>query len=131
MGNSSALTVVKNAWDRWVAGDLDGVLGLCSPDCVLINSGRSQVSGQSAGVDAIRDWAQRVFELCEGTYKSTPIDFAEADETTVLVSFRLEAHRNDASVNQLVLERWELEDGKAVSCHNVYSDQYEFDAFFK
>ena len=131
MGSSSAVTVVQSVWDRWVAGDLDGALELCKPDCLLINSGRSQVSGESAGVDAIRDWALRIFELCEGTYKSTPIDFAEANETTVLVSFRLEAQRADASINQLALERWQVEDGKAASCHNIYSDQYELDAFFK
>ena len=131
MAQSPALTVVEKAWDCWVAGDLDGMLGYFNPDAVLINSGRSRVSGEVRGHDAIRDWAHRVFEIAEGSFKAAPTEMAEVNETTVLVCFGAEAHRADASINQIALQRVVLEGGKVSSVQNIYADQYEVDAFFK
>jgi ketosteroid isomerase-like protein len=131
MDKSEALAVVEKAWDRWVAGDLDGLLEYFNPDGVLITSGRSQVSGEARGHDAIRDWAHRIFELAEGNFKAAPTEMAAVNETTVLVRFGVEAHRADTSINQFELQRVALENGKVAEVYNIYADQYEFDAFFK
>lgn len=131
MDKSEALTIVEKAWDCWVAGDVDGLLGYFNPDGVLITSGRSQVSGEVRGHDAIRDWARRVFELAEGDFKAAPTEMAAVNESTVLVRFGVKAHRADASIDSFALQRVVLENGKCASVHNVYADQYEFDAFFK
>lgn len=131
MDNSEALSVVQKAWDCWVAGDLDGLLGYFHPDGVLITTGRSQISGPVRGHDAIRDWAHRVFELAEGDFKAAPTEMAAVNDTTVLVRFGVEAHRADASINQFALQRCTLENGKLAEVYNVYADPYELDAFFK
>lgn len=131
MDKSEAVTVVQKAWDCWVAGDLDGLLGYFTPDCVLITSGRSQVSGEVRGHDAIREWAHRLFALAEGDFKAAPTEMAAVNESTILVRFGVEAHRADASINSFALQRITMENGKCASIHNVYADQYEFDAFFK
>ena len=131
MDKSEAVTVVQKAWDCRVAGDLDGLLGYFTPDCVLITSGRSQVSGEVRGHDAIREWAHRLFALAEGDFKAAPTEMAAVNESTILVRFGVEAHRADASINSFALQRITMENGKCASIHNVYADQYEFDAFFK
>lgn len=131
MAKSATLAAVENAWDRWVAGDLDGMLEYFNPDGVLIISGRSQLSGEFRGHDAIRDWAHQIFELSEGTMKAAPTEMAEVNESTVLVSFGMEAHRGGASINQVALQRVLVRDGKVASVHNFHADQYEFDAFYK
>jgi ketosteroid isomerase-like protein len=131
MGKSEALTTVEKAWDCWVAGDLDGLIGYFNPDGVLITSGRSQVSGEIRVHDAIRDWAHRLFELAEGDFKAAPTEMAAVNESTVLVRFAVKAHRAGASIDSFALQRVTLENDKLASVHNVYADQYEFDAFFK
>jgi ketosteroid isomerase-like protein len=131
MDKSEAVTVVQKAWDCWVAGDLDGLLGYFTPDCVLITSGRSQVSGEVRGHDAIREWAHRLFAVAEGDFKAAPTEMAAVNESTILVRFGVEAHRGDASIDSFALQRITMEKGKCASIHNVYADQYEFDAFFK
>jgi ketosteroid isomerase-like protein len=131
MDKSEALAIVEKAWDRWVAGDLDGLLEYFNPDGVLITSGRSQVSGEARGHDAIRDWAHRLFQIAEGDFKAAPTEMAAVNDTTVLVRFGVEAHRADASINHFALQRVSFENGKLAEVYNVYADQYQFDAFFK
>jgi ketosteroid isomerase-like protein len=65
MMNTSAKEVATTAWDRWVAGDLEGFFALWKPDGVWTNAGRSSVSGSQHGVPAMMEFVKRVFELSE------------------------------------------------------------------
>ncbi len=130
MADQSALAVVEQAWDRWVAADLEGFVALWHADGVWTMPGQSQVSGEWRGHDEIVKVAQLVFEVSGGTLKAAPIELAAAGGDSVLGYFHFEASRAGASVNQDALQRFVVRDGKIVSLHNMFADVAAADAFF-
>ena len=71
MADQSALAVVEEAWDRWVAGDLEGFLALWHDDGVWTMPGQSQVSGAWRGHEEITKVAQLVYSVSGGTLQSS------------------------------------------------------------
>ena len=93
MADRTALAVVQEAWEKWVAGDLEGFLGLWKPSGVWTQSGHSRVSGSFRGVEEMAKMAQVLFEVSDGTLKGRPIELAAAGEESVLGYFHVEAQR--------------------------------------
>ena len=126
-----ALAVVKEAWDRWMAADMDGFLALWHQDGVLTMQGHSQISGERRGHDAIAKWAQTVFEVSGGTITARPLELAAGGPDSVLGCFHVEASRPGATIDQDGLQRIVVRDGKIASLHNLFTDVDEIDAFYK
>jgi ketosteroid isomerase-like protein len=131
MADRTALAVVQEAWEKWIAGDLEGFLALWDPSGVWTQSGHSRVSGSYHGVEEIAKMAQVVFEVSEGTLKAHPIELAAAGEESVLGYMHAEAQRPGATINQDAMQRFVVRNGKIVSLHNVFTNQDEIDAFYK
>ncbi len=131
MADSGALGVVKVAWEKWVAGDLDGFVKLWAPDGVWTLPGQNRISGRFQGHEQIAEVARLAFEISGGTLKAEPIELAASGEDSVLGYFHLEAQRPGASINQNALQRWVIRESKIVSLDNVYPDTPETDEFFK
>jgi ketosteroid isomerase-like protein len=131
MADSSPLAVAREAWDKWVAADLEGFLSLWDPTGVWTNAGNSQISGTRRGHDEIAKVAQIVFEVSGGTFKARPIELAAAGEDSVLGYFHAEAQRPGATIDQDGLQRFVVRNGKIVSLHNLFTNQDEADAFYK
>ena len=87
MADESALAVARQAWDRWVAADLEGFLALWAADGVWTMQGHSQISGTWQGPDEIAKVAQTAFEVSGGTLKARPIELAAAGADSVLAIF--------------------------------------------
>ena len=131
MADRTALAIVQEAWEKWVAGDLEGFLGLWEPSGVWTQSGHSRVSGSFQGVEEMAKMAQVVFEVSEGTLKAQPIELAAAGEESVLGYFHAEGQRPGATINQDAMQRVVVRNGKIVSVLNVLINQDEVDAFYK
>ena len=131
MTETSALTVVQQAWDRWMAVDLEGFLALWDADGVWTMPGHSQISGTWRGHDEIAKVAQIAFEVSGGTLQAHPIELAAAGEDAVLGYFHVEASRADASLDQDGLQRFVVRDGKIISLHNMFADVAAADAFYQ
>jgi ketosteroid isomerase-like protein len=131
MTEPSALAVAQQAWERWVAVDLEGFLALWDADGVWTMPGNSQIAGTWRGHDEIAKVAQTAFEVSGGTLKSHPIELAAAGDDSVLGYFHVEASRADASLDQDGLQRFVVRDGKIVSLHNLFADLAAADAFFQ
>ena len=131
MADTTALAVVQEAWDKWVAADLDGFVKLFDPDGVWTNAGHNRVSGPRRGHAEITKVAQLVFEISGGTLKAQPIELAASDENSVLGYFQLDAERPGATIHQNGLQKWVVRKGKVVSLDNAFLDQGEVDRFFK
>ena len=131
MTDATPLAVARDAWDKWVAGDLEGFLGLWNPNGVWTNSGHSQVSGARQGTDEIAKVAQTVFEVSGGTFKARPVELASGGEDSVLGYFHMEAERTGATIDQFGLQRMVVRDGKILALDNVFSNQDEFDVFYQ
>src|SRR5262245_2443096 len=120
MTESAALTVVQQAWDCWVAGDLDGFLAVWDADGVWTMPGNSQLSGQWRGLDQIKRVAEIAFEGSGGTLEARPIELVSAGDESVLGYFHFTASRPDASLDQDALQRWVVRDAKVVSMQNMF-----------
>ena len=131
MADESALAVAQQAWDRWVAADLEGFLALWDADGVWTMQGHSQISGTWHGPDEIAKVAQTVFEVSGGTLKARPIELAAAGADSVLCYFHVEASRPDATLDQDALQRFVVRNGKIASLHNLFTDVDQVDAFYK
>jgi uncharacterized protein (TIGR02246 family) len=131
MAEESALAVVEQAWDRWVAADLDGFLALWDPDGVWTMPGNSQLSGEWRGLDQIARVAQIAFEVSGGTLQARPIELAAAGDESVLGYFHFVASRSGASLDQDGLQRFVVRGGKIVSLHNMFADVAAADDFYR
>ena len=131
MADESALDVAQQAWDRWVAADLEGFLALWDADGVWMMQGHSQISGSWRGLDEIAKVAQTAFEVSGGTLKARPIELAAAGADSVLGYFHVKASRPDAALDQDALQRFVVRNGKIASLHNLFTDVDEVDAFYK
>jgi hypothetical protein len=60
MADRTALALVQEAWDKWLAADLEGFLGLWDPSG-LTNACHSQISGPTGGLEGIAKPAQIIF----------------------------------------------------------------------
>ena len=131
MTDTSPLAIAQNAWEKWMASDLDAFVSLWDPAGVWTQSGHSQMSGSFRGHDGIIKLAQTVFEISGGTAKAHPIELVASGDDAVLGYAHVEATRPGATLNQDVLQRFVIQNGRIVSLHNLYYDQDEADAFFK
>jgi uncharacterized protein len=131
MTESGALAVVQQAWDCWVAGDLDGFLAVWDGDGVWTMPGNSQLSGQWRGLEQIRKVAEIAFEVSGGTLEARPIEVVSAGDESVLGYFHFTASRPDASLDQDALQRWVVRGAKVVSMQNMFADVAAVDAFYR
>jgi uncharacterized protein (TIGR02246 family) len=131
MADDSALAIAQQAWDRWVAEDLEGFLALWDSDGVWTLPGQSRISGQWRGVDQIAQAAQIAFEVSGGTLKAHPIELVASGPDSVLGYFHFVASRPDASLDQDGLQRFVVRNGKIASLDNMFADVAAADAFYK
>ena len=87
MADESALDVAQQAWDRWVAADLEGFLALWDADGVWTMQGHSRILGSWRGLAEIAKAAQTAFEVSGGTLKAHPIELAAAGPTRCWATF--------------------------------------------
>jgi len=130
MGDRSPLSVAQQAWDCWVAADLEGFLSLWDDDGVWTNAGHSKISGPRRGHQEIGDVARTVFEVSGGTFAARPRDLVAVGDDSVLGFFHMTAERDGMTLDQNALQRMVVRDGKIVSLDNMFSDEAAMDAFF-
>jgi ketosteroid isomerase-like protein len=130
MADDSALSVAQQAWDRWIAADLDGFIGLWDPSGVWTMPGHSQIAGVWRGHDEIRKVAQIAFEVSAGTMEASPLELAATGDV-VLGRFHVKASRPGATLDQDALQRFEIRGGKMASLLNLWTDIEQMDNFFR
>jgi ketosteroid isomerase-like protein len=125
-----ALQVAQQAWECWVAADLDGFIALWDEDGVWTNAGHSRISGPRQGHQAIGDVARTVFELSGGTFKAHPVELVASGDNTVLGRFHMVAERDGVVLDQDGMQRMVVRGGKLVTLDNLFSDERAMDDFF-
>lgn len=122
MASSDALAVATEAWDRWMAGDIEGFLESMAPDGVVTLPGTAPTSGVFEGRDAIGGWAQSLFELSSGTIDGRVETLADAGDGIVLASMAAKATRNDKTLDVRMLQRFEVVDGQIARLDHAMMD---------
>jgi ketosteroid isomerase-like protein len=123
--------VVREGFDRFVQGDVGGLLGLFADDAVWHVPGSNAVAGDYRGRDEIVAFLRRTAELTGGTYRVELLWVVADDEHTVAV-YRAQGERDGGrtlDIEQALLI--ELRDGLWADIRAQPLDQGAFDAFWR
>lgn len=122
--------IVREGFDRFVQGDVAGLVGLFSDDAVWHVPGANAMAGDYRGRDEIIAFLRRTAELTGGTYRVELLWVVADDEHTVAV-YRAQGERDGGrslDIEQALLV--ELQDGRWTDIRAQPLDQPAFDAFW-
>jgi uncharacterized protein len=122
--------LVHEGFDRFVRGDVMGLVGLFAEDAVWHVPGSNAMAGDYRGRDEIVTFLRRTAELTGGTYRVELLWVVADDEHTVAV-YRARGQREAGrrlDIEQALLI--ELRDGLWARVRAQPLDQTAFDAFW-
>jgi ketosteroid isomerase-like protein len=130
MSDHPNAVIVREGFDRFVQGDVAGLVGLFADDAVWHVPGANAMAGDYRGRDAIIAFLRRTAELTGGTYRVELLWVVADDEHTVAV-YRAQGERDGGrtlDIEQALLV--ELRDGLWTDIRAQPLDQPAFDAFW-
>jgi len=122
--------IVREGFDRFVQGDVAGLVGLFADDAVWHVPGANAMAGDYRGRDEINAFLRRTAELTGGTYRVQLLWVVADDEHTVAV-YRARGERDGGralDIEQALLI--ELRSGLWSDIRAQPLDQAAFDAFW-
>ena len=130
MNDHPNAAIVREVVDRFVQGDVAGLVGLFADDAVWHVPGANAMAGDYRGRDEIIAFLRRTAELTGGTYRVELLWVVADDEHTVAV-YRAQGERDGGrrlDIEQAPLV--ELRDGLWTDIRAQPLDQPAFDAFW-
>jgi ketosteroid isomerase-like protein len=122
--------IVREGFDRFVKGDVAGLIGLFADDAVWHVPGANAMAGDYRGCDEIIEFLRRTAEVTGGTYRVELLWVVADDEHTVAV-YRARGERDDGrslDIEQALLI--DLRNGLWSDIRAQPLDQAAFDAFW-
>jgi uncharacterized protein len=130
MAEHPNVAVVRNAYESFTKGDLDGALADLADDCVFHFGGDGPNSGDHKGREAITAALIKNFELTAGT-QALDVKGIFADDDHAAVVLHETASRPDgASISMDEVHILRLRDGKVIDLWDVPEDVQTHDDFF-
>ena len=121
--------LVRSAFDAFAKGDVDTLRELFDQDAVWHVPGRSPLSGDHRGMDAILGNFAKTAELSGGTFRIDLHDVVANDEHTVALYVARGEREGRTFENRNVLVS-HVRNGKMVETWLLSDDQYAADEFF-
>lgn len=122
-------TLVRAGFERFVQGDVAGLLGLFADDAVWHVPGMSAVAGHYRGRDELVAFLRRTAELTGGTYRVELLWAVADDEHTVAV-YRARGEREGRTLDIEQALLVSVRGGLWVEIRAQPLDQAAFDAFW-
>jgi ketosteroid isomerase-like protein len=122
--------LVRHGFERFAAGDPEGLLSLFAADAVWHVPGANAMSGDYRGLEQILPFLRRTAELTSGTYRIELL-WVVADHEHAVAVYRARGERDGGralDIEQVLLI--EVEDGRWVDIRAQPLDQAAFDAFW-
>lgn len=120
--STEAIDVAGKAWETWMAGDIEGFLATLADDGVMTLPGDAPTSGVFNGPAEVGGWAQTLFELSGGTIDAKVEGLGDVGDGIVLASMWAKATRGDKVLDQRMLQRFEIRDGKVKRIDHALMD---------
>ena len=119
----------REGFERFRAGDPEGLLELFAPDSVWHVPGKNAMAGDYRGLDEILAFLRRTRELTDGTYQ-VELLWVVADDEHVVPLYRARGRRGERTldIEQALFIR--VEDGQWVDVRAQPLDQAAFDVFW-
>ena len=130
MSDHPNAAIVREGFDRFVQGDVAGLVGLFADDAVWHVPGANAMAGDYRGRDEIIAFLRRTAELTGGTYRVELLWVVADDEHTVAV-YRAQGERDGGrslDIEQALLV--ELRDGLWTDIRAQPLDPPAFDSFW-
>jgi ketosteroid isomerase-like protein len=121
---------VRKGYEAFGQGDMDTLRSLMTPDVVHSVPGKSRVSGEHKGVDAVLGYYGQLFELTGGTLKADLQSAKDEGADKVVAVHHLTAQRGGKSYDQNETLTFTLTGGKISRLDESHPDQAAFDDFF-
>ena len=128
MSGQSSAALHRKAHEAFAKRDMDMLTKMTTDDTVWHSPGKSLISGEFHGRDAVfEDLFAKMDELSGGTANFTEHnDYLGNDEHSVAL-FRFSATRGDKTMELNVCEKIRWQDGKIVEEWTYLDDQYGWD----
>jgi len=121
--------LTRRDFDAFAKGDVDTLRELFDQDAVWHAPGRSPLSGDYRGVDAILGFFARLAELTGGTFRTDVHDVVANDEHAVAIYATRGEREGRTLENRNVLVS-HIRNGKIAEAWLMSDDQYAADEFF-
>jgi len=130
MAEHPNVATVRNAYEAFGKGDLDGALADLADDCVFHFGGEGPLSGDHKGREAISKALIGTFELTGGTQALDIKGIYADDEHAVVVLHETASRPDGASLDLDEVHVLSLRDGKVTDLWDLPEDPQAHDDFF-
>ena len=121
--------IVRSGFDAFAKGDVDTLRQLFDQDAVLHVPGRSPLSGDHRGMDAILGFLARTMELTGGTFRAEVHDVVANDEHAVAL-YVTRGEREGRTLQSRDVLVSHIRNGKLAEAWLLSADLYAVDEFF-
>lgn len=123
------LKLLRRGYEAFGKGDMPAVLEILAEDIVWHVPGRSPLSGDYEGHEAVMGFFGKIQELSGGSFRLEMHDMlASPDHVVALCSEH--GQRNDRALDAPSVHVWHLRDGKATEFWGMTLDLYATDEFW-
>ena len=121
--------IVRSGFDAFAKGDVDTLRQLFDQDAVWHVPGRSPLSGDHRGLDAILGFLARTMELTGGTFRADVHDVVANDEHAVAL-YVTRGEREGRTLESRDVLVSHIRNGKLAEAWLLSADLYAVDEFF-
>lgn len=130
MAGESNVERLKKGHRAFATQDMDTLREIIAEDSVWHVAGRSPISGDYNGRDAVFGFFQRLGELTQGTGQLDAHDYTSSDDHVVALT-QFKATRNGRTLTSNICEVGHWKDGQLVENWLIYEDPYAIDEFYR
>jgi ketosteroid isomerase-like protein len=121
--------LVRRGYEAFATGDVATMSDLFTDDIVWHTPGRSSISGDQKGKQAVLEFFGRIGQETGGSFKLDIHDVLANDEHVVVLAAST-GERNGKSLKANVVNIFHLKDGKVTEVWGHADDQYTVDEFW-
>lgn len=129
MNEHSNVASHRSVHEAFSRGDMDFLAGIMVDEVVFHWSGKSQISGDHRGREAVFGVLAKLAELTDGNLELVDHDVMGNDEHTTALSI-VTATRGDKTLEYRFCETIHWSNGQAVEEWIFFEDQYAVDEFW-
>ena len=126
MAEHSNVALIRDGYAAFAKGDLAVLNDLFAEDLLWHEAGRSQISGEYRGREAVFGHLGKVMEVTEGSFRAD-VHAVIADDEHGVALVVITASRGGRTVEVNAAHIFHLQDGKVVEFWNAPTDQYAID----
>ena len=119
--------LVRRGYDAFATGDMNTIRELLDEDVIWHAPGRNPLAGDFRGIDEVLGFFGRSMETTQGTLQVAVEDVMVSDHGAVVQ--RATARRKDVSLDDVGVNVFLIQNGKAVEVWQHWGNPYAADEF--